>query len=166
MGDRSTEDEHYCAYPEEQRSARTYTHYDLRLQSGSTAIADWQVICPQADNYPLPNAENSMAGSFVSTHHECAAQCSAFFASGQLVVDAQTGLPTDPPQWIGDNVDCDAYSFRPNVDGDKGLCAYRGYPVDQLAEKSNFLEVRAKRGAPLASPLLPCAASIPHPPTR
>ena len=45
------EDEHYCAYPEEQRSARTYTHYDLRLQSGSTAIADWQVVCPQADNY-------------------------------------------------------------------------------------------------------------------
>src|ERR1700710_764807 len=27
------------------------------------------------------------------------------------------------------------------IDGDKGICLYRGYPVDQLAEKSTFLEV-------------------------
>lgn len=131
VGDRSTEDENYCAYPEEQRSARTYTHYDLRLQSGTTAIADWQTICPQADNYALPNAENTQAGSFVNTHLECAQQCSAFYASGQLLLDADTNQPTVPPQWVGDNVDCDAYSFRPNVDGDKGLCRlFKAYTGD------------------------------------
>ena len=27
------------------------------------------------------------------------------------------------------------------IDGDKGILRYRGYPIEQLAEKSNFLEV-------------------------
>ena len=27
------------------------------------------------------------------------------------------------------------------IDGDKGILRYRGYPIDQLAEKSTFLEV-------------------------
>jgi len=27
------------------------------------------------------------------------------------------------------------------IDGDKGVLEYRGYPIEQLAEKSNFLEV-------------------------
>ncbi len=27
------------------------------------------------------------------------------------------------------------------IDGDKGVCLYRGYPVDQLAAQSNFIEV-------------------------
>src|SRR5512143_1320221 len=27
------------------------------------------------------------------------------------------------------------------IDGDKGILRYRGYPIDQLAEKSNYLEV-------------------------
>src|SRR3712207_9212289 len=27
------------------------------------------------------------------------------------------------------------------IDGDKGVLLHRGYPIDQLAEKSNFLEV-------------------------
>lgn len=28
------------------------------------------------------------------------------------------------------------------IDGDKGVLRYRGYPIEQLAERSNFLEVR------------------------
>ena len=27
------------------------------------------------------------------------------------------------------------------IDGDRGILRYRGYPIEQLAEKSNFLEV-------------------------
>src|SRR4026209_527148 len=27
------------------------------------------------------------------------------------------------------------------IDGDKGILEYRGYPIDQLAEQSNYLEV-------------------------
>lgn len=29
------------------------------------------------------------------------------------------------------------------IDGDKGILRYRGYPIEQLAEKSTFLEARA-----------------------
>ncbi len=29
------------------------------------------------------------------------------------------------------------------IDGDKGILRYRGYPIEQLAERSNFTEVRA-----------------------
>ena len=27
------------------------------------------------------------------------------------------------------------------IDGDKGILEYRGYPIEQLAEKSSFIEV-------------------------
>jgi len=27
------------------------------------------------------------------------------------------------------------------IDGDKGILEYRGYPIEQLAEKASFLEV-------------------------
>ena len=172
MGNRSTEDENYCAYPEEQRSARVYTHYDLRLQSGTTAIADWQTICPQADNYALPNAENTQAGSFVNTHLECAQQCSAFYASGQLVIDADTNQPTVPPQWVGDNVNCEAYSFRPNVDGDKGLCRlfkeYTGFlelTTNCITDEAANWYVRDKPLLPDGSPCPLHWASYHHTPT-
>jgi citrate synthase len=29
------------------------------------------------------------------------------------------------------------------IDGDKGILRYRGYPIEQLAERSNFTEVRS-----------------------
>ena len=29
------------------------------------------------------------------------------------------------------------------IDGDKGVLRYRGYPIEQLAERSNFLEVQS-----------------------
>ena len=171
VGNRSTEDESYCAYPEEQRSAGTYTHYDLRLGSGSTDIADWQVICPPADNYPLPNAESTDAGSLVRTHLECAEQCSTFFAPGERVLDS-TGTPTATPQWIGDNVDCEAYSFRPNVDGDKGLCRlFKTYTGDlELTTSCTTTEVANwyVRNKPLLPDGAPCPlhwTSYHHTPT-
>ena len=33
------------------------------------------------------------------------------------------------------------------IDGDKGILRYRGYPIEQLAERSNFTEVRTFAGA-------------------
>ncbi len=35
------------------------------------------------------------------------------------------------------------------IDGDKGILRYRGYPIEQLAEKSSFLEARACQHASL-----------------
>ena len=34
------------------------------------------------------------------------------------------------------------------IDGDKGILRYRGYPIEQLAEKSSFLEARMSRRVP------------------
>ena len=31
------------------------------------------------------------------------------------------------------------------IDGEKGILRYRGYPIEQLAEKSTFLEVKHKK---------------------
>ncbi len=39
------------------------------------------------------------------------------------------------------------------IDGDKGILRYRGYPIEQLAERSNFTEVGNSAGvSALASP--------------
>ena len=32
------------------------------------------------------------------------------------------------------------------IDGDKGILRYRGYPIEQLAERSNFTEVSPSPG--------------------
>ena len=50
----------------------------------------------------------------------------------------EQGVFTYDPGFVA-TASCDsAITF---IDGDKGVLLYRGYPVEQLAEKSNFLEV-------------------------
>ena len=52
------------------------------------------------------------------------------------------------------------------IDGDKGILRYRGYPIEQLAEKSTFLEVLPPPPPPPV-PYPPLPSSIytpPHPP--
>jgi citrate synthase len=51
---------------------------------------------------------------------------------------AKTGLFTYDPGFTS-TAACD--SAITYIDGDKGELTYRGYPIDQLAEKSNYLEV-------------------------
>jgi citrate synthase len=51
---------------------------------------------------------------------------------------AKTGLFTYDPGFTS-TAACD--SSITYIDGDKGELMYRGYPIDQLAEKSNYLEV-------------------------
>jgi citrate synthase len=48
------------------------------------------------------------------------------------------GLMTYDPALMNTASTKSAITF---IDGDKGILEYRGYPVEQLAEKSNFLEV-------------------------
>ena len=50
----------------------------------------------------------------------------------------ETGLFTYDPGFTS-TASCDSnITF---IDGDKGELLYRGYPIEELAEKSNFLEV-------------------------
>ena len=48
------------------------------------------------------------------------------------------GLMTYDPALMNTASTRSAITF---IDGDKGILEYRGYPVEQLAERSNFLEV-------------------------
>ena len=64
-------------------------------------------------------------------------------STGPDVIDirslyAKTGLFTYDPGFTS-TAACD--SAITYIDGDKGELLYRGYPIDQLAEKSHYLEV-------------------------
>src|SRR5215471_6839496 len=57
----------------------------------------------------------------------------------QVKTDADDfGLMTYDPALMNTASTKSAITF---IDGDKGLLEYRGYPVEQLAERSNFLEI-------------------------
>jgi citrate synthase len=51
---------------------------------------------------------------------------------------AKTGYVTLDPAFMNTASTKSAITF---IDGDKGILRYRGYPIEQLAEKSTFLEV-------------------------
>src|SRR3954447_20269446 len=50
----------------------------------------------------------------------------------------ETGYVTLDPGFVNTASCASAVTF---IDGDEGILRYRGYPIDQLAEKSSFLEV-------------------------
>jgi citrate synthase len=54
------------------------------------------------------------------------------------VHDDDFGLMTYDPAFMATASCRSAITF---IDGDKGILEYRGYPIEQLAEKSNYLEV-------------------------
>src|SRR5215213_9182390 len=54
------------------------------------------------------------------------------------VADDYFGLMSYDPAFMNTASCRSAITF---IDGDKGILLYRGYPIEQLAEKSNFLEV-------------------------
>ncbi|MFT5570286.1 MAG: citrate synthase, partial [Cyclobacteriaceae bacterium] len=51
---------------------------------------------------------------------------------------AQSGVITLDPGFKNTGSTTSAVTF---LDGEKGILRYRGYPIEQLAEKSSFLEV-------------------------
>src|SRR6476661_4896304 len=58
---------------------------------------------------------------------------------GQIrLTNDEPGLATYDPGFVNTASCRSAVTF---IDGDKGILEYRGYPIEQLAEKSNFLEV-------------------------
>ena len=54
------------------------------------------------------------------------------------VTDDDFGMMTYDPAFMNTASCKSRITF---IDGDKGILRYRGYPIDQLAEKSNYLEV-------------------------
>ena len=56
----------------------------------------------------------------------------------QISVDGEPGLATYDPGFVNTASCRSAVTF---IDGDVGILEYRGYPIEQLAEHSTFLEV-------------------------
>ena len=56
----------------------------------------------------------------------------------QMAVDGEPGLATYDPGFVNTASCRSAVTF---IDGDVGILEYRGYPIEQLAEHSTFLEV-------------------------
>ena len=56
----------------------------------------------------------------------------------QVAVDGEPGLATYDPGFVNTASCRSAVTF---IDGDVGILEYRGYPIEQLAEHSTFLEV-------------------------
>ncbi|GAB3937501.1 hypothetical protein GCM10027614_15830 [Micromonospora vulcania] len=50
----------------------------------------------------------------------------------------ETGMTTYDPGFVNTAAASSAITY---IDGDAGILRYRGYPIEQLAEKSSFLEV-------------------------
>ena len=62
---------------------------------------------------------------------------------GEIAIDisrlrADTGMITLDPGYANTGACRSAITF---IDGEKGILRYRGYPIEDLAEKSTFLEV-------------------------
>ena len=53
------------------------------------------------------------------------------------VADADFGLMTYDPAFTNTASCKSRITF---IDGDKGILSYRGYPIEELAEQSNYLE--------------------------
>jgi citrate synthase len=51
---------------------------------------------------------------------------------------AQTGYITHDPGFVNTGAASSAITY---IDGDQGILRYRGYPIEQLAQNSNFIEV-------------------------
>ena len=51
-----------------------------------------------------------------------------------------TGLVTVDPGFMN-TASCEIVRKVTFIDGDQGILRYRGYPIEQLAEKSTFLEI-------------------------
>ncbi|QGN35110.1 citrate synthase [Microlunatus sp. Gsoil 973] len=56
----------------------------------------------------------------------------------QITVDGEPGLATYDPGFVNTASCRSAITY---IDGDAGVLEYRGYPIEQLAESSSFLEV-------------------------
>ena len=72
----------------------------------------------------------------------CAPACPLPGASGCRVLTPTRPLAR-PCSYVNTTACVSRVSF---IDGDKGILRYRGYPIEQLAESSSFLEVRRRRG--------------------
>jgi citrate synthase len=90
-----------------------------------------QTIAEKRDTLKITHRERSVELPIVTgSEHEAALDISR--------LRSQTGLITLDPGYANTGACKSAITF---IDGEKGILRYRGYPIDELAKKSNYLEV-------------------------
>ena len=87
-------------------------------EEGALRVTDTRT----AKEYRIPIEENSVRAA----------------AFAKISVDSNEGLRLYDPAYTNTAVVRSKICF---IDGDKGILEYRGYPIEELAEKSTFLEV-------------------------
>src|SRR5215468_10405349 len=102
---------------------------------------------PEATGTPTTEASSRKVGvpdtvtlRYGGREHEMAVLRATEGASGINVgtLLTTTGMVTLDPGFVNTAACSSQVSY---IDGDAGVLRYRGYPIDQLAEKSNFIEV-------------------------
>src|SRR5262249_17901331 len=59
-------------------------------------------------------------------------------ADGAIPATALKGLPSHDPAFLNTAACRSAITF---IDGDAGILRYRGYPIEEIAERAGFLEI-------------------------
>ena len=85
---------------------------------------------------PWPTSSSSIPGGQLPLPVAPATEGPAVSRSSTLL--KETGYVTLDPGFVNTASCASAITY---IDGDAGILRYRGYPIDQLAEKSSFLEV-------------------------
>jgi citrate synthase len=102
---------------------------------------------PEATGTATTGAPSRNAGAsdtatlcYGGREHEMAVRRATEGASGINIgkLLATTGMVTLDPGYVNTAPCASQVTY---IDGDAGILCYRGYPIDQLAEKSNFIEV-------------------------
>src|SRR5689334_21848163 len=92
---------------------------------------------------PITTAQPTTAGATITFDGKAVSLPIVRGSEGETAVDIQalrnqTGLITLDPGYGNTGACRSAITF---IDGEKGILRYRGYPIEELAEKSSFLEV-------------------------
>jgi citrate synthase len=103
---------------------------------GRTCLSDDEGI-PVADNSSSEeHATLKYPGGELELQTVAATEGAGGIALGPLL--SKTGYTTFDPGFVNTSSTKSAITY---IDGDAGILRYRGYPIEQLAEKSSFIEV-------------------------
>ena len=106
-------------------------------------MTDTPTVEPQNDTQPIEpqNADSlSIRDNRTGQEYEIAIADGTIRATDlrQITVDGGPGLASYDPGFLNTASCRSAITY---IDGDEGILEYRGYPIEQLAEHSTFLEV-------------------------
>src|SRR6266498_5946234 len=113
----------------------------MGLRARTYARLRWTSACPDKAEYFMPENTLTITDNRTNKTYTVAVENGTIRAMDlrQIKTAADDfGLMTYDPAFMNTASCKSAITF---IDGDKGILRYRGYPIEQLAEGSSFLEV-------------------------